>query len=44
MIQTNHKTKWVNIVAIMKDLMVNIGVSVDGILENAREIHIIVQK
>lgn len=25
MIQTNHKTKWVNIVAIMKDLMVNIG-------------------
>lgn len=36
------QNKMGDIAAIMKDLMVNIGVNVDGILENAKVIHIAV--
>ena len=43
-IQISHKIKQVNIVGIMKDSMVNIGANEDGILVNAKEIHITVQK
>ncbi len=44
MIQKNHKIRWVDIAVIMKDSMVNSGVSEDGMLVNAKGIHTTVQK